>query len=266
MTATENRSRTRVVITRAAEQSAELADALGGLGVEVISIPTIRIVDPADGGNALGAAVDEISGFQWLVITSPNGARRVVAGLRARHPGGVPDGVSIAAVGPGTAAVLIEGGVRVDLVPVRHLAEGLLDEFPVPTASGPADGTGVRYAGTPTNKVLVASADIARDVLADGLIAKGWDVTVVDAYRTIPVEPTSEQVDRLIDSEVITFASGSAVRALVDSVGADVIPPVVVTIGPVATAAARAAGLGVAAEADPHTIGGLVAAVAGVLP
>lgn len=260
MAATERRTRQRVVVTRAADQSAELTGLLTRLGVEVVAVPTIRTADPVDGGEALGAALDEIDRFAWLVVTSPNGARRVMEGLALRHPDGLPEGVRIAAVGPGTAAVVTGHGVHVDLVPQRHLAEGLVEEFPEP-ADPDGDGGSV-----PDDRdVLVASADIARDVVPRGLGAKGWDVTVVDAYRTIPVEPTAEQLERLEGADVITFASGSAVRALVDAVGVASIPSTVVTIGPVASAAARAAGLRVAAEADPHTIRGLVEAVARVL-
>lgn len=282
----------RVVVTRAVEQAGQLVDELTELGFEVISIPVIQIDDPVDGGAALRRELRAVTDFSWVVVTSPNGAARLVDGLRSadQHRPGVgtavlPTGVRLAAVGPGTARVLDEAGLAVDLVPARHTAEGLVAEFPdppdrgvvspsintisAPTIPGPetpvADSalseTAVSGTYVEPHRVLVASADIARDVLPDGLRAKGWDVVVVDAYRTVSLRPTEKQAEQLADCDLVTFASGSAVRALVEAVGPERIPRTVVTIGPIASEAARAAGLDVTAEADPHTIDGLVEAV-----
>ena len=91
--------RLRVVVTRPA-QAATLVGALERLGAIAISVPTIRVEDPPDGGLALGRAaflgVDD-----WVVITSPNGAARVAATI-AEQP--LASGVRIAVVGPGTRA------------------------------------------------------------------------------------------------------------------------------------------------------------------
>ena len=116
-----------------------------------------------------GASADGIHGYDWLVLTSANGARRFLADLRdARDLGGV----EVAAIGPGTAEALLRGNVRADLVPDRFVAEALLDAFP----AAPADRQG---------RVLLARAAVARDVLPDGLRARGWTVDVVDAYKTV---------------------------------------------------------------------------------
>lgn len=242
-------ARPRVVVTRAADQSGPLVERLSRRGFDVVVVPTIRIEDPADGGEALRMALASVQRFRWLVVTSPNGAARVVDGLRTvTSDAAPPTALDVAAVGPGTAAVLEAAGIGVDLVPTQHTAEGLVTAFPeVATEEGA--------------EVLIASADIARDVLPDGLRDKGWEVTVVDAYRNVAVPLTDDDVAELARCDVITFASGSAVRSIVAAVGRDRIPPIVVTIGPIASAAARQVGLAVAAEADPHTIDGLVDAV-----
>ena len=42
-----------VVVTRATDQAGSLAGALTDLGAEVIELPVVAIVEPADGGAAL---------------------------------------------------------------------------------------------------------------------------------------------------------------------------------------------------------------------
>ena len=238
----------RIVVTRARAQASALVAALRSLGAEVVEAPAIEIVDPDDGGAALREAIARVGSYDWLVLTSPNGGERTFA-----H---VPDGralagVRVAAVGSGTAAALARHRIVADLVPEAFVGEALAEAFPAPPPSG--------------GRVLLARAAVARDVVPDGLRAAGWDVDVVDAYRSRPVPLTPEQVDAVAAADAVTFASSSSVTNLCDAIGVDRIPSTVVSIGPVTSATARAQGLVVAAEADPHTLDGLVAAVLAAL-
>jgi uroporphyrinogen-III synthase len=72
-------------------------------------------------------------------------------------------------------------------------------------------------------------------------------------------------VDQVAEADAVTFTSSSTVTNFCERFGTDRVPPVVVSIGPVTSATARAQGLGVDAEADPHSIDGLVDAVIGAL-
>lgn len=238
-----------VVVTRAPGQASELAVRLREQGAAVVEVPTIDVVDPRDGGAALRSAMASPGAYDWLVVTSPNGARRMLAELRdARDLAGV----QLAAIGPGTARVLSEHHLSVDLVPERYVAEGLLEAFPDP----PVDG----------GRVLLARAEVARDVLPDGLRARGWAVDVVDAYRTVPAPVDDEARDRARGADAITFTSASAVTNFVAAAGADAVAPVVAVIGPVTAAAARDLGVEVTVEAAEHTLDGLVEALVGALP
>jgi uroporphyrinogen III methyltransferase/synthase len=232
----------RVVVTRAGEQVGRLRALLTAEGAEVIEVPTIAVVDPAGGDEVLRSAMRDV--WDWVVVTSPNGAERAVAAAGGRA---AAHAVRWAVVGPGTAETLGARGVRAALVPERFVAEGLLEVFPRP----PVDGGG---------RVLVAQAEAARPVLVDGLRAAGWDVTAVVAYRTVPVTPPTEQVAAAASADAVLFTSGSTVDAFVRAAGKDAVPRVVVVIGPVTGEAARRHGLVVAAEASPHTLEGLVAA------
>ena len=234
----------RVVVTRARDQAGELADRLRLAGADVVEVPTIALAEPSDGGSGLRDVVRRVDGFDWVVLTSPNGARRFTALLR---DGRDLAGVRLAAIGPGTAAALAEAHLVADLVPERYVAESLLEAFPDP----PTDG----------GRVLLARAEVARDVLPDGLVERGWDVEVVSAYRTVPVALTDQQRAAVRGADAITFTSSSTVQHLVAAAGADNVPPVVAAIGPVTAATARGYGMEVAVEADVHTIPGLVDAL-----
>lgn len=229
----------RVVVTRARAQSSSLLARLHELGADTVEIPAIRIDEPADGGAALRAAVDGLSGYDWVVVTSPNGARRLLAECRDARTFGA---AQVAAIGPGTADVLATGNVVADLVPERFVAEGLLEVFP--------DGPG---------RVLIPRAAEARDVLPEGLEAKGWVVDVVEAYRTVQGRPSDDDLAAVAAADVVTFTSSSTVRNFLAV--CDTVPPVVVCIGPITAATAREHGLTVDVEAEVHTIDGLLDAL-----
>ncbi|MFL6207125.1 MAG: uroporphyrinogen-III C-methyltransferase [Acidimicrobiales bacterium] len=237
----------RVVVTRTRDQASALTRALREAGAEPVEVPVIQIADPADGGAALREAATRLGGYDWVIVTSPNGAARLVAalseaGLDARAFGGA----RVAAIGPATAARLAVAGVRADLVPEAFVAEALLDAMA---------GTGG------PGRALLARAEVARDVVPDGLRERGWTVDVVDAYRTLPASVTDQQREAMAGADAITFTSSSTVERFVEAAGIDAVPSVVACIGPVTAQTARDHGLAVALEAEVHTVPGLVDAL-----
>jgi uroporphyrinogen III methyltransferase/synthase len=237
-----------VVVARTAEQTGGLATRVRALGGSVIEVPVMAVADPTDGGAALAAALASAPSPDWLVVTSPNGAQRLAQAIdqldRDRPEERSPGRPKLAVVGPGTAEECTRLGLRVDLVPARFVAEGLLDAFPA--------GRG---------RVVVAQAAAARSVLADGLRAKGWTVDAVVAYRTVasPVDPGL--VERAAAADAIAFTSGSSVRCYLAAAGPAGMPATVVCIGPVTAEAVVAAGLEPNAVAREHSLDGLVAAL-----
>jgi uroporphyrinogen III methyltransferase / synthase len=238
-----------VVVTRAREQASELRMRLEALGAEVLELPTISI-------EPLEFAMPDLHEYAWVVFTSANGvAAFFERGLRAtgRDARALGD-TQVAVIGPGTERALALSGVCADLVPERFVAEGLLDALP------PANGSGAR--------VLIARAEQARDVLPDGLAAKGYAVDILPLYRAVPGSPDPESLRRVRAGavDVITFTSSSTVENFCAAVGPIPDPqPLVVSIGPVTSETATELGLRVDAEASDHTIDGVVATVVDAL-
>jgi uroporphyrinogen III methyltransferase/synthase len=235
----------RVVVTRARTQASGLAGRLKDLGAGVVEVPAIAIEGPADGGAGLdrGAAGLAAGAYTWLVVTSANAVDAILSRVPDRRR---LAGVSVAAVGPATAAALADCGVPADLQapPGRERAEGLLGVFP----AGPG-------------RVLFPRAAGGRDTLVEGLAAAGWEVDLVEAYRTVPAAVDPPARAEVARADAVCFSSASTVEGLVSAVGLSGVPPVVVCIGPVTAAAAESAGLRVTAIADQASVDALAEAV-----
>lgn len=224
-----------VVVTR--EERGELGRLLDERGARVVHIPLIRVVD-ADPDELAAAWSCEP---QWLIVTSAAGAERVGAAAAARPT------VRLAVVGTATAQRLAElAGRPVDLVPDRQLAEELAAAF------------NARH--DRPQRVLVAQADRASTTLVDRLVAAGHEVTTAVAYRTELCPPDPDGVASIEAADAVIFASGSAARSWAATLGdrVDLIPPLVVAIGPTTAAVAAESGLKVTHVAADHSLVGVV--------
>jgi uroporphyrinogen-III synthase len=178
------------------------------------------VVEPLIAVEALSDEPIDVSGYDIVLVTSANGVRELLRRMTARPS-------SIAAIGPGTAAALTEAGLEADVVAEVHTQEGFvaaLEERP--------------------GRALYVGAEGARSLLADRL---GADV--VTAYRTVDLG-----VRELPPADLALLMSASAARAYARAGGRGP----AVSIGPQTTAAARAAGVEVVAEARSHDLQGLV--------
>jgi uroporphyrinogen III methyltransferase/synthase len=240
----------RVVVTRARAQASGLAGRLEELGAEVVQVPAIRVEPRSDG---IRQAVDELASGRCdvLCLTSPNGANLLIEELdRQELDARVLSGTRIAAIGPGTAAVLRHWGIRADVVPPRSIAESLAAEL---VAQGVQD-----------QRVLIPRAAEARDVLPRELERAGADVLDVALYETVAESLDERQLNELASADYVTFTSSSTVRFLIEAIGgAGRLPEQarIVSIGPVTSQAALDLGLAVDVEADRHDIDGLVDAL-----
>ena len=158
----------KIVVTRPQGQATELAQRIEELGHEPVLCPLVAI-------EPLGEESVDASGYDWLIVTSVNGAQELVRRLAGR-----PE--RVAAIGWATAEAL--GGA--DLVPAVSTQEGLLAELP-----------------RPAGRVLFAGAEGARRLLVDEL---GADFVAL--YRTVELIPA-----RPPEGDLAVLASASAARA-----------------------------------------------------
>jgi uroporphyrinogen-III synthase len=229
-----------VLVVRAAHQSDRLSQRLRDAGMEPVVVPVIEMVAPADNGAALRSALKKNNRYDWIAFTSSN----AVAALET-----IPSGSKCAAIGPGTAEALRLRGIEPSLIPEVSTADGLVSAF----------------AAITPGRILLPLATDARPTLMDGLRVAGWKVSAIHAYRTIPRIPTDEELELARTCIAVAFTSSSSVTSWISVAGLFDTPQVVISIGPQTSATARDAGLFVRAEADPHTLDGLVAATQSVL-
>jgi uroporphyrinogen III methyltransferase/synthase len=236
-----------VVVTRARAQASGLAARLRVLGAQVVEAPAIRIEPRA--AAEVDAVVERIGDYALVCLTSPNGATLLFEALaRTGRDARALAGATVAAIGPGTAAELLRGGIRADVVPPRSIAESLVEAL----ANVPVDG----------RRVLVARAAEARDVLPGALSERGAEVDVLPLYDTVAESLAGAQLEAAAAADYVTFTSSSTVRFFLESVdGAFPASARVVSIGPVTSATAREHGLEVHVEAERHDIDGLVDAL-----
>lgn len=235
------------MVTRALEQAGPIVEVLSAAGANVTSLPLIEIIEPPDGGAARDAELANIGNYEWLVVSSPNGARRVVAALQeaVKNSMRIP---RIAVLGNGTREV-VEGvaGITVDVQAEVPSGEGLVQSFPTHANGSP-------------EKVLLVQGEGADLTVISGLIEKGWDVTRVNAYRTAYCVPSPEMRAEVEQGDAVVFASGSAARSWVSALGTEFRGKVVV-IGPVTQKVAASLGLEVHAVAEVPTPEGICAAL-----
>ena len=246
----------RVVVTRAREQTGELIALLEAAGAEALVFPCIAFAEP-ESWDAADAAIGRLRAavapaYDWLLFTSANGVvcffdRCAVRGVAAA-------GVAasrVAAVGPATATALAVRGIEPEVLPEEYVGEGLLE---VLIAHGVGAGS----------RVLLPRAQEARDVLPDGLRARGAQVDVVPVYRTVTGPGDAAVLERLRagEADAVMFTSPSTARGFLRLTGGMLTPtPVVACIGPIASAAARGNGMDVSVEPAEHTVAGLVRAL-----
>ena len=237
----------RIVVTRSQDQADGLAETLRELGAEPLLVPSIRSTPPAD-PDALRRAVARLGGARWVGVTSPSGVRHGWPAVAAAWPGGLPGGLGVAAVGPGTAEALAAHGARADFQPSRASGDAFAAELPV----------------APGDRVVLLRSDIARAAVADGLRQRGAEVVDAVAYRTVTAADP-EAVERALERRphAVTFTSPSTVRGFVSSLGdpsrlagVDLVP-----IGPVTGQALTEVGLAVATLPADSTVDGLVDAL-----
>jgi len=217
----------RVLVPRTKDQAAPMVARLRTYGAHSEEVPTISVEPPRSPMQMDKAIRGLVEGrYEWVAFTSVNAVKAVREkfeeyGLDAR----AFSGLKVAAVGEVTAHALQSWGIEPDLVPGgEQSAAELAAEFP------PYDEV-----LDPINRVFLPRADIATETLTAGLVALGWEVEDVTAYRTVRAAPPAADVREAIKTgkfDAVVFTSSSTVRNLVGIAGKPHPSTVIAVIGP----------------------------------
>jgi uroporphyrinogen III methyltransferase/synthase len=199
-----------VLVTRAAEQSAEIASALRVAGAEPVLLPMIALVPPDDPASLaeLDAALERLADYDGIVFASSNGVRFLAERARARGSADFPGFRGrVFCVGQQTASAALAAGLPVHLVASgRSDAEGLLAQI---LQAAPV--AGLRF--------LLPRSDIGRTLLSDGLRATGARVDAPLTYRNVRPPVDAAALRQQLESgtlDALTFTSPSAVAHFAD--------------------------------------------------
>lgn len=247
---------TRIVVTRPAAQRAQLSSMLAERAAEPLEYAAIATVDGDTA--ALRSAARAASEFDVVAFSSANGVEYFFRALADQGLDGRAFGrAKVACIGAATADTLKRFGIRADAIAHEAVGEGLV--------AAVRALVGERIEGA---RVLVPRAARGRDVVVRALIDAGASVELVRAYDTrVDGSGLSPLRDALESGAVdaITFASGSAVDAVFDTLGADALqllaPVTIATIGPVTSEAVRNRGGLVGCEASEASDRGIVDAL-----
>ena len=231
---------------------------LAGHGAIPVEVPTIAVEPPRSPAQMERAIKGLVDGrYHWIVFTSVNAVKATwdklaEFGLDARALAGV----RVAAVGPKTAQAVRDLGITPELLPSANArnASGLVDVFPAHDEDL-----------DPVDRVLLPRADIATEVLVEGLIELGWEVDDVVAYRTVRAAPPSPEIRDMIKTggfDAVCFTSSSTVKNLVGIAGKPHTRTIIACIGPMAAQTAKEHGLRVDVMPEHAGVEDLVDALA----
>jgi uroporphyrinogen III methyltransferase/synthase len=244
-----------VVVTRSRKQASRLVGLLNAAGARCLEVPTIEI-GPPDDFAPLDEALDDISGYDWVIFTSANGVKAFMARLFAQGKDvRALGGVKIAAIGPATAQALQEYGLAADVVPETFQAEGLLEAL-TPHVS-------------PGTRILLARAQVARDLLPDGLRRLGAQLDVAPVYQARApqsIPPDAEAALRQGGVDILTFTSSATVHNFAALLGKAKFQQLaagaaVAAIGPITRATLSEYGITPQIQPEDYTIPALATAI-----
>lgn len=248
----------RILVTRARAQSAGFIRAIEDLGGEPYEFPVIetRLSRTAEQLHAIDQVMQQLSDYQWLILTSANGVhywmehmRRTNMDIRRLA------GLRIVSVGPKTAEVMEQYGLQPDLTAQQFSQEGLWSLLEQEVRAG--------------QRVILARGDLARPWLGQQLREAGLLVDELDIYETIVPEQEDPHLLELMHEDAvqfIPFTSSSTVNNLLDILKRHgekdpvslINRSTIVCIGEVTARTAREAGLRVDAVAEHATMEALL--------
>jgi len=247
----------RICVTRARQQSGGLAGRLEAVGAEVVELPLIEVAPTRDRA-VLEEVLEQPGVYDWIVFTSANGVRHFFAELVAKCGDIRAIGFArIACVGRGTADVVRDHRLRVDLLPAESNAESLAAAL-------------VETRSLDSARVLVVAGSRNRETLPRILEKDGnaiVDIAEVYETRLMDLSGSPDATGfRERGADAILFTSASTVEAFADQaahlqLGPKARVPRAFSIGPMTSEALAGAGIPPAGQAEEASLDSLVSLV-----
>jgi len=192
-----------VLITRPAEQSAPLAEAISNAHGRPITFPALEILGPKDKHSAR-AQLAKLHSIDLLIFVSANAVRYAFPLM----PDKIPLDLQIAAVGKATAKALDEYGLEATLVPDSSMdSEGLLALPQLQDVAG--------------RHIVIVRGNGGRELIRETLEERGARVEYVEVYRRqIPNRNPANLIanwEQMV--EAVTITSGQILENLFTLLG-----------------------------------------------
>ena len=242
----------RVLVTRSRDQASALSALLSREGAQPLEVPTIEVRPLRDYGE-LDDALSALHEYAWVVFTSTNTVEVVFQRLaRLGRDARAFQGARVAAIGPATAASLLERGIVADFVPEGYVSESVVE--------------GMKHLDIAGKRILLPRPDIQRETLRKGLAALGATVHDVVVYNTVLPEQSASHLTEILSDgiDVATFTSSSTVKNLHALLKGDLAAlggAKIACIGPITANSATEKGLKVDILPREYTVSGLVEAL-----
>lgn len=178
------------------------------VGAEILIAPILKVADPdAADSEALDRAIDALSRYDWVVLTSQEGVERFVSRCEARGRTLNGERPAFAAVGSMTAAQLKRHGIVAKVTPYGDFSQtGLIEALTkLPRIGG--------------QRFLLPVADQARSSLEQYLRSQEALVDRLTLYRTVsmPLELTVQEQLAVGAIDGIFYTSSASALALAES-------------------------------------------------
>jgi uroporphyrinogen-III synthase len=188
-------------LTRPAQQAGALQAALEAQGARVLCLPLLEIVAVMPKREQLQHLKD-LDRYDLIVYISSNAAKLGLERIFEWWPQ-YPVGLLNVAVGSGTAAVLLEQGLEVCYPAERMDSEGMLALPELSDIQG--------------KRALIVRGVGGREVLAEGLRARGCSVDYVELYERITPSHPPDYLAHCLEAlppDAVVISSGEAMDNL----------------------------------------------------
>lgn len=247
----------RIVVTRTREQASQLIAELEESGASCFECSTIDI-RPVDSYAVLDAELERVDEYHWILFSSLNGVtyffkRLFEKGMDTREL----KGPQVAAVGRSTADLLLNYGIKADLIPDVFTSEGLADKL--------------LDLGVEGRNILIPRAEKGREILPESLRGAGAQVSIAPVYKNVLPEKSTDELRAELEKgvDMVTFTSSSTVRNFLSLLEGEngkspkeLLEGVkIAAIGPITAKTVTDNGLKVDIQPEEHTIEAMVKAI-----